>query len=125
MFAKTDVFAGLNAIEQFMNALAVVVPVVLWVLFLVSLRATEAKMRWFFAVVLLHLAPLPLMIVENNQRVALQFFRFSLLGWLALIIGIPHYYGEKGKRIVPRILLTLVATGINAALYWWIINNAR
>lgn len=123
MFAKTDVFAGLNAIEQFMNTMAVVVPVVLWVLFLSSLRATEAKLRWFYAVVFVHFAPVPLMLIESNQRIALQFFRFSLFGWLALIIGIPHHFNEKGKRLLPRIGLTLLAVGVNAAFYWWIMNN--
>jgi hypothetical protein len=124
MFAKTDVFEGLNAIEQFMNTMAVAVPLVLWVLFLSSLRAAEVKMRWFYAVVIVHFAPVPLMLVENNQRIAWQFFRFSLLRWLALIIGIPHHFNEKGKRLLPRIGLTLLAIGVNAAFYWWIMNNA-
>ncbi len=116
-------FEGLNRLEQTLNAGLVVVTLVVWAFFLWNLGAPERKMFWFRVVVFLHLVPLPLMLVDSNRRAALQFFRFGLLGGLALIIGLPHYLYEGGERTRPRLLVTLGVIVAFGAMYLWITRS--
>ncbi|MDI1449322.1 hypothetical protein [Polyangium sp. 6x1] len=116
---------GLNLLEDMANTGLVLVTLSLWGLFLWGLGSPERGERWFRVVVFFHLLPLPLALFESNHRVALQFFRFTLLGGVALIIGLPHYQFEPGKRLRPRLLTALVVVVVSAALYAWIERSFR
>lgn len=113
---------GLNRIEQTMNALAILVPLVVWGFFLNSLRAPERKMIWFRVVAFLHLAPFLLIFFDASPREAWQFFRFGLFGGLALIIGVPHYFYEPGERTRPRLLVTLGVVIAFGTIYLWMMH---
>lgn len=113
---------GLNRIEQTMNTGLVVVTLVVWACFLWNMRQPERKPFWFYVALFLHLGPIPLMLVDSNQREALQFFRFALLGGLALIIGLPQTMYEPGERLRPRLWVTFGVILVFAVLYGWIVR---
>jgi hypothetical protein len=88
----------------------------LWFAFLVNMWRDNGGRGWFIALALLHLLPLPIVLVGSETE-SKQFLGWGAFGGLVLILGLPHYWWPAGRRAWPRVVTT-VAVGVGlGALY--------
>ena len=103
---------GANRLETQLEAGLAGLMLGLWLGFLVSLRRPSGGLGWFIAVALLHLLPLPIVLVGSETE-SKQFLGWGCFGGLALILGLPHHIWPAGARAWPRVVTTVaVAVGL-------------
>lgn len=108
---------GIGQLEAAANAGLVLVTLSLWGLFLWGLSWKKGGLLWFYLVSGLHFLSVAFALLEDNQRVAWQFLRFGMLGGIALIIGLPHYFYEPGERARPRMMTAVGVVVAFGAIY--------
>lgn len=89
----------------------------LWFGFLVNMWRDEGGRGWFIALVLLHLLPLPIVLVGSETE-SKQLFGWAVFGGLALILGLPHHGWPAGRRAWPRVVTTIAVGVVFTALYF-------
>ncbi len=116
---------GLDELEVTLNAVPYLVFLVSWGFFLEGLRHEGRGRARFHLVLFLHLAPAPLLFVSSEHEFW-QFLRWTALGGLALVIGVPHFFWDRGERARPRVVTTLlVALAFAGVLAWHLTRPAR
>lgn len=116
---------GLNEAEATINLLPWLVGIAAWAAFFQGLRTERRGRRRFYALVFLHLAPLPILI-DCSDREVWQFLRWIVLGGAALVIGLPHFFWERGARMRPRLATAAgVAVALGGLLAYGLVAHAR
>lgn len=89
----------------------------LWFGFFVSMWREDGSRGWFIALAVMHLLPLPVVLVGSETE-SQQCLGWVAFGGFALILGLPHHGWPAGRRAWPRVVTTVaVALGLTALSY--------